>query len=351
MKPEPPRRPARIPPTRPDVALLDVRLPDGDGVDGLPGDPVPPSRDQCLMLTSFSDDEALFDAIMAGASGLHAQADQERGDRPGGPLRAEGSHCSIPRSPAGCPNACARRRKRTSASSNSPVRSAHPRAIADGLTNRQIAGQDHLAEKTVKNYVSNLLTKWGWNVEPRPRSSPPASAEQRGDRPRNSPPHRKLSSGPTSCDFLLGTLLSEAPRMRTWHTGPRAGSALKELAAREVRRAAGHAGHRAGRGGRRRPGIGVPGELCPRPWDTSCSGRTKEPSSTLPVPARTVTFEVDRSDPMYHTGWSVMAIGPLQAVTDPTTSERVQRPAGAGLGVHRKALGTHADRVDLGAAN
>src|SRR6476659_6402445 len=60
---------ARIPPTRPDVALLDVRLPDGDGVEVCREVRSRHPEIQCLMLTSFSDDEALFQAIMAGASG------------------------------------------------------------------------------------------------------------------------------------------------------------------------------------------------------------------------------------------------------------------------------------------
>ena len=59
---------ARIEALRPDVAVLDVRLPDGDGV-SVPGDPVQDAEVACLMLTSFGDDEALFDAIMAGAAG------------------------------------------------------------------------------------------------------------------------------------------------------------------------------------------------------------------------------------------------------------------------------------------
>src|SRR5215204_7393034 len=60
---------ARIPPTRPDVALLDVRLPDGDGVEVCRDIRSSHPEIQCLMLTSFADDEALFDAIMAGAAG------------------------------------------------------------------------------------------------------------------------------------------------------------------------------------------------------------------------------------------------------------------------------------------
>src|ERR687897_2305028 len=60
---------SRIPPTRPDVALLDVRLPDGDGVEVCREIRSRHPEIQCLMLTSFADDEALFDAIMAGAAG------------------------------------------------------------------------------------------------------------------------------------------------------------------------------------------------------------------------------------------------------------------------------------------
>src|SRR5207247_8470563 len=60
---------SRIPPTRPDVAVLDVRLPDGDGVEVCREIRSRHPEVQCLMLTSFADDEALFSAIMAGASG------------------------------------------------------------------------------------------------------------------------------------------------------------------------------------------------------------------------------------------------------------------------------------------
>ena len=65
----------------------------------------------------------------------------------------------------------------------------------------------------------------------------------------------------------------------------------------------------------------------------------------------TVTFEVDRSDPMYHTGWSVMATGPLEAVTERHDLERVSGLPVACLEPLRKALGSHADRVDLRTAN
>ena len=97
---------------------------------------------------------------------------------------AKGSHCSIPRSRGECSNACARGRKRTSASRELSRQERNIlELIADGLTNRQIAEEIHLAEKTVKNYVSNLLTKLG--MERRTQAAVYAArlAEQRGDRP------------------------------------------------------------------------------------------------------------------------------------------------------------------------
>jgi two-component system, NarL family, response regulator DevR len=158
----------RIPAVQPDVALLDVRLPDGDGVSVCreirSTMEKPPA---CLMLTSYSDDEALFTAIMAGAAGyllkqVHAS------DLVGAIRRLAAGESLL--DPAMTQKVLERLRH--------PVVEEDPRyaalteqerkilaEIAVGKTNRQIAQSLYLAEKTVKNYVSSLLRKL--NVERR----------------------------------------------------------------------------------------------------------------------------------------------------------------------------------------
>jgi DNA-binding NarL/FixJ family response regulator len=128
---------ARIPPTRPDVAVPDVRVPDGNGVEVCREVRSRHPEIQCLMLTSFVDDEALFSAIMAGAAGYVLK--QIRGVE----LVA---------------SALGARRGR---STGLLVRAGEQDLIAEGRTNRQIAEEIFLAEKTVKNYVSSLLSKLG----------------------------------------------------------------------------------------------------------------------------------------------------------------------------------------------
>ncbi|WP_328748797.1 response regulator transcription factor [Streptomyces sp. NBC_00285] len=154
---------ARIPATRPDVAVLDVRLPDGSGVEVCREIRSRDDSVKCLMLTSFADDEALFDAIMAGASGYALKAirgaellDAVRGVAAGRSLLD--------------PVATARVLERLrDGGAKQDDRLAHltdqERRILDlvgeGLTNRQIGERLHLAEKTIKNYVSSLLSKLG----------------------------------------------------------------------------------------------------------------------------------------------------------------------------------------------
>ena len=153
---------ARIPPTRPDVAVLDVRLPDGDGVQVCREIRSAHPEIQCLMLTSFADDEALFQAIVAGASGYVLK--QIKGADVVEAVRAVASGRSLLD-----PSVTARVLERLRSGSEedellarlSPQERNILRLIADGLTNRQIAEEVHLAEKTVKNYVSNLLSKLG----------------------------------------------------------------------------------------------------------------------------------------------------------------------------------------------
>ena len=152
---------ARIPAVRPDVAVLDVRVPDGNGIEvcrevrsslGIP----------CLILTSYSDDEALFEAIMAGASGYVLK--QVRGTELVSAVRrvAAGESLLDPLITAKVLDRLRHPRAedaRLAALTGQERRILH--LIADGLTNRQIAGEMFLAEKTVKNYVSNLLAKLG----------------------------------------------------------------------------------------------------------------------------------------------------------------------------------------------
>jgi DNA-binding NarL/FixJ family response regulator len=153
---------ARIPALRPDVAVLDVRLPDGDGVSVCREIRSRMPEVACLMLTSFGDDEALFDAIMAGASGYVLK--QIRGTDLVGAIRtvATGQSMLDPRA-AGQLMA----RLRDSARKRDPLAKLTDQErtilelIGEGLTNRQIGERMFLAEKTVKNYISGLFTKLG----------------------------------------------------------------------------------------------------------------------------------------------------------------------------------------------
>jgi DNA-binding NarL/FixJ family response regulator len=154
---------ARIPATRPDVAVLDVRLPDGSGVEVCREIRSRLPDVKCLMLTSFPDDEALFDAIMAGASGYVLKA-----------IRGTDLLSAVKDVAAGKslldPVATARVLERLrDGGQKEDERLAgltkQERRILDligeGMTNRQIGTELHLAEKTVKNYVSSLLAKLG----------------------------------------------------------------------------------------------------------------------------------------------------------------------------------------------
>jgi two-component system, NarL family, response regulator DevR len=152
---------ARVPAVRPDVAVLDVRLPDGDGVTVCRElrSHLPDLR--CLMLTSFADDDALFDAIMAGASGYVLK--QIRGTDLVGAVRTVASGQSLldPRTTA---QVLARMRAATEKDPLDQLSEQERTVlvlIGEGLTNRQIGERMFLAEKTVKNYVSHLLAKLG----------------------------------------------------------------------------------------------------------------------------------------------------------------------------------------------
>jgi DNA-binding NarL/FixJ family response regulator len=153
---------ARVPALKPDVAILDVRLPDDDGVSVCRELRSRMPNLACLMLTSFGDDEALLSAIMAGAAGYLLK--QVRGSDIVGAVRtvATGGSMLDPRMTATVVN-----RLRTPRIGNDPVAGLTEQErrvfdlIGEGLTNRQIGEQMFLAEKTVKNYVSGVLSKLG----------------------------------------------------------------------------------------------------------------------------------------------------------------------------------------------
>jgi len=153
---------ARIPALRPDVAVLDVRLPDGDGVSVCREIRSRMPEVACLMLTSFGDDEALFDAIMAGAAGYVLK--QIRGTDLVGAVRTVASGQSM-LDPRAASQLMARLRDQTVKRDPLEGLSGQERRIleliGEGLTNRQIGEQMFLAEKTVKNYVSALFVKLG----------------------------------------------------------------------------------------------------------------------------------------------------------------------------------------------
>ena len=152
----------RIPALRPDVAVLDVRLPDGDGVT-VCRDLMSRMPDlRVLMLTSFSDDEALFSAILAGASGYLLK--QILGQDLVAAVRTVAAGGSL-LDPAATAAVLARMRRPPAAAGPVDQLSEQERTVLDligeGLTNRQIGARMFLAEKTVKNYVSHLLAKLG----------------------------------------------------------------------------------------------------------------------------------------------------------------------------------------------
>ncbi|MEV6715423.1 response regulator transcription factor [Lentzea sp. NPDC051208] len=151
-----------IPASNPDVAVLDVRLPDGNGIELCRELRSRMPELNVLMLTSFTDDEALFDAIMAGASGFVLKRILGTDLTTAVRTVAAGQSLLDARSTAALLNRIRREREQ-----GDPVRALTEQErtvfdyIGDGLTNRQIAEKMFLAEKTVKNYVSHLLAKLG----------------------------------------------------------------------------------------------------------------------------------------------------------------------------------------------
>ncbi|HVT67975.1 MAG TPA: response regulator transcription factor [Trebonia sp.] len=153
---------ARIPALRPDVAVLDMRLPDGDGVEVCREVRSRMPEVACLILTSFGDDEALFSAVMAGAAGYVLK--QIRGTDLVSAVRTVAAGQSM-LDPQAASKLMARLRGRQQKNDPLAALSSQERRIVEligeGLTNRQIGERMYLAEKTVKNYVSALFDKLG----------------------------------------------------------------------------------------------------------------------------------------------------------------------------------------------
>ncbi len=153
----------RIPAARPAVAILDVQLPDGSGVEVCRDIRSAHPEIACLMLTSFSDDEALFQSIMAGAAGYVLK--QIRGNDLVATVKrvAAGESLSDPAITSRLLERLHHPQPQEDSRLASLTKLEHVILdhIAEGLTNRQIAGKVNLAEKTVKNYVSSILMKLG----------------------------------------------------------------------------------------------------------------------------------------------------------------------------------------------
>lgn len=153
---------ARIPHVRPDVAVLDVRLPDGSGIE-LCRDLLSAVPDlRCLMLTSYTSDEAMLDAVVAGASGYVVK--DIKGMELAKAIKDVGAGRSLLDNRAA---AALMAKLRGAAERADPIADLTDQErvlltlLGEGLTNKQIAGRMFLAEKTVKNYVSRLLAKLG----------------------------------------------------------------------------------------------------------------------------------------------------------------------------------------------
>ncbi|MFG2823316.1 response regulator [Kitasatospora sp. NPDC048365] len=180
---------ARVPALRPRVAVLDVRLPDGDGVsvcrelrDRMP-------ELACLMLTSFDDDDALLDAIMAGAAGYVLK--QVKGSDLVSAVRTVAAGQSM-LDPATTRKLMESLRHHDEDDTEAALAQLTPREreilvlIGEGKTNREIGQELFLAEKTVKNHISRMLAKLG--VERRLQAAVLA-AHAEADHPHHTRPH------------------------------------------------------------------------------------------------------------------------------------------------------------------
>jgi two-component system, NarL family, response regulator DevR len=153
---------ARIPAVRPDVAVLDARLPDGSGIDVCRDIRSAHPAVRCLILTSYDDNDAIFAAVMAGAAGYLLK--QIRGTSLVDAVRQVAAGKSL-LDPAVTERLLTRLREGAPRDDRLASLTEREREIlaliADGLTNKQIGERLFLAEKTVKNYVSGLLAKLG----------------------------------------------------------------------------------------------------------------------------------------------------------------------------------------------
>ncbi|MCX4391575.1 response regulator transcription factor [Streptomyces sp. NBC_01767] len=158
---------ARGPALRPDVAILDVRLPDGDGITVCRELRSRMPEVACLMLTSFDDDEALLDAIMAGAAGYVLK--EIKGSDLVTAVRtlASGRSTLDPSTTARLMNSLREEQSGSGSEEDDALAGLSPREkdvlalIGEGLTNSQIGKRLYLSEKTVKNHISRLLAKLG----------------------------------------------------------------------------------------------------------------------------------------------------------------------------------------------
>ena len=152
----------RIPVTRPDVAVLDARLPDGSGIDVCREIRSAEPQIRCLILTSYDDNDALFAAVMAGAAGYLLK--EIRGNSLVDSIRQVAAGKSL-LDPAVTEQLLTRLRDGAPQDPRLASLSEREREvlglITDGLTNKEIGEHLHLSEKTVKNYVSGLFAKLG----------------------------------------------------------------------------------------------------------------------------------------------------------------------------------------------
>ncbi len=175
---------ARIPAAKPDVAVLDVRLPDGNGIE-LCRDLLSRMPDlRCLILTSYTSDEAMLDAILAGASGYVVK--DIKGMELARAVKDVGAGRSLLDNRAA---AALMAKLRGTTDKPDPLSGLTDQErtllglLSEGLTNKQIADRMFLAEKTVKNYVSRLLAKLG--MERRTQAAVFATELKRSRSPRD----------------------------------------------------------------------------------------------------------------------------------------------------------------------
>jgi two-component system, NarL family, response regulator DevR len=170
----------RIPATSPNVAVLDVQLPDGSGVEVCREIRSRHPEIACIMLTSFADDEAVYAAIMAGAAGYVLK--QVRGtDLIEGIRRVAAGDSLL--DPSVTTRVLERLRHKDDKDELAVLTDQERKIlelIAEGLTNRQIGERMYLAEKTVKNYVSNMFVKLGMSRRTEAAAYAARLSERRG---------------------------------------------------------------------------------------------------------------------------------------------------------------------------